>query len=125
MLNHGELVLHTDQVAELSHRLAAPVKIAEFALAVKGGGVPNDMIMDVCFIRVRGDNEGVLSLRKPHGKLISDFVGQLRRDLSGFKGLANLIGDHIALLGPACKLPVLPFREQELHSISAVLGSQA
>lgn len=35
MLDYGELMLHADQVAELSYRLAAPVKIAEFTLAVK------------------------------------------------------------------------------------------
>lgn len=73
------------------------------------------MIMDMRFIRMGGNDKSVLSFGEPHGKFIADFVGQLRRDLSGFEGLTNLIGDHIALLGPAGKLPVLPLGEQELH----------
>ena len=39
-------------------------------------------------------------MRNRGGKLIANFVGFLRRDLSGLEGLAHLVGDHVALLLP-------------------------
>ncbi len=55
------------------------------------------------------------ALEKAHGERIAHAVCLLRRDLTGLKGLAHLIGDHVALLLPAGEGFVLPLREQKLR----------
>ena len=107
MFDHRELILHTDQVTEFSHCLSASVKIAEFTLAVEGGGVPNNMIVNMRFVCVGGNDKCVIPFCEPHGELISDFVCQLRRDFSRFEGLAYLIRNNVVLLRPSCKLSIL------------------
>ena len=54
-----------------------------------------------------------LPFGKPHGKLITDFIGFLGGDLSGFERLPNLISDHITFLpAPGGKF-VLAFGEHK------------
>jgi len=42
------------------------------------------MVVDVLPVRVRRNDKSVLAFREPHGKLITDLVGFLGGDLSGF-----------------------------------------
>ena len=112
--DHGEPMLGADGVAEPCDGPAGAEKIAELMLAVQRGGVPDDVIMNVLFVGVRGNEKGVSSVQKPLGKLIAYAVRVLRRDLSGLKGLAHLIGDHVALLLPAGEGFVLPLGVKEL-----------
>ncbi len=113
--DYGEPVLGADGVAEPCHRPAGAEKIAKLVLAVQRGGVPDDVIMDVLFVGVRGDEKGVSAFQKPLGKLIAYAVRVLRRDLTGLEGLAHLIGDHVALLLPAGEGFVLPLGEKKLR----------
>ena len=113
--NHGEPMLGADGVAEPCDGPAGAEKIAELVLAVQRGGVPDDVIMNVLFVGVRGDEKGVSSFQKPLGKLIAYAVRVLRRDLTGLEGLAYLIGDHVALLLPAGEGFVLPLGEKKLR----------
>ena len=73
------------------------------------------MIMNVLFIGVRGNEKGVSSFQKPLGKLIAHTVCVLRRDLSGLKGLAHLIGDHVVSLLPPCDGLVLALGVKKLR----------
>ena len=73
------------------------------------------MIMNVLFVGVRGNEKGVSAFQKPLGKFIAHTVCFLRRDLSGLKGLAHLIGDHVALLLPPGDGLVLPLGEKKLR----------
>ena len=98
--DYGEPMLGADGVAEPCDRPAGAEKIAELVLAVQRGGVPDDVIVNVLFIGVRGNEKGVSSFQKPLGKLIAHAVCVLRRDLSRLKGLAHLIGDHVVPLLP-------------------------
>lgn len=113
--DYGEPMLGADGVAEPCDRPARAEKIAELVLAVQRGGVPDDVIVNVLFVGVRGNEKGVSSFQKPLGKLIAHAVRLLRCDLSGLKGLAHLIGDHVALLLPAGEGFVLPLGEQKLR----------
>jgi len=74
MFDHRELILHADQIAELSHCLSASVEIAEFALAVESSGVPNNMIVDMRLVRVGGYDKCMLPFGETHGELIADFI---------------------------------------------------
>ena len=107
-------MLGADGVAEPCHRPAGAEKIAELVLAVQRCGVPDDVIMDVLFVGVRGDEKGVSSFQKPLGKLIAYAVRILRRDLSGLKGLAHLIGNHVVPLLPPGDGLVLALGVKEL-----------
>ena len=108
-------MLGADGVAEPCHRPAGAEKIAELMLAVQRGGVPDDVIVDVLFVGVRGNEKGVSSFQKPLGKLIAYAVRVLRRDLTGLKGLAHLIGDHVVPLLPSGDGLVLPFGVKKLR----------
>ena len=108
-------MLGADDVAEPCDGPAGAEKIAELVLAVQRGGVPDDVIMNVLFIGVRGNEKGVSAFQKPLGKLISHAVCFLRRDLTGLKGLSHLIGDHVVPLLPAGEVFVLPLGEQKLR----------
>ena len=93
-------MLGADGIAEPCDGPAGAKKITELVLAVQRGGVPDDVIVNVLFVGVRGNEKGVSAFQKPLGKLIAYAVRVLRRDLSGLKGLAHLIGDHVVPLLP-------------------------
>ena len=107
-------MLGADGVAEPCDGPAGAEKIPKLPLAVQCGGVPDDVIMNVLFIGVRGYEKGVSAFQKPLGKLIAYAVCFLRRDLTGLKGLAHLIGNHVVPLLPPCDGLVLPLGEKEL-----------
>lgn len=64
---------------------------------------------------MRGNEKGVSSFQKPLGKLIAHAVRLLRCDLSGLKGLAHLIGDHVVPLLPPCDGLVLALGVKKLR----------
>ncbi len=108
-------MLGADGVAEPCDGPAGAEKIAELVIAVQRGGVPDDVIMNVLFVGVRGYEKGVSPFQKPLGKLIAYAVRVLRRDLTGLEGLAHLIGDHIMPLFPPGDGLVLPLGEKKLR----------
>lgn len=65
------------------------------------------MIMHMGSIRVRYHDKSILSFGKPKGQFMPQPVCFLRRDLSRFEGLADLIGDHLMLLPPTGDLLIL------------------
>ena len=113
--DYGEPMLGADGVAEPCDRPAGAEKIAELVLAVQRGGVPDDVIVNVLFVGVRGNEKGMSAFQKPLGKLIAYAVRVLRRDLSGLKGLAHLIGDHVMPLLPPCDGLVLALGVKKLR----------
>ena len=58
-------------------------------------------------------DKGMVAFQKAHGQLSPYFIGFLRCDLTGLKGLANLIGYHIMLLLSARDMLILPFGKQK------------
>ena len=65
--DYGEPMLGADGVAEPCDGPARAEKIAELMLAVQRGGVPDDVIMNVLFVGVRGNEKGVSPFQKPLG----------------------------------------------------------
>ena len=112
--DYGEPMLGADVVAEPCDGPAGAEKIPKFSLAVQRGGVPDDVIVNMPRVGMGSYKKGVSSFQKPLGKLIAHAVRLLRCDLSGLKGLAHLIGDHVALLLPAGEGFVLALGVKEL-----------
>lgn len=54
-------MLHTDQVAQLPDCHGAAPEVPEFPGAVKTGGVPVNMVMNMLLVRVSADDEGVVA----------------------------------------------------------------
>ena len=108
-------MLGADGVAEPCHRPARAEEIAELMLAVQRGGVPDDVIVNVLFVGVRGNEKGMSAFQKPLGKLIAYAVRVLRRDLTRLEGLAHLIGDHVVPLLPPGDGLVLPLGVKKLR----------
>ena len=79
-------------------------------------------------IRVRCHDKGILSFGKPKGQLMPQSVCFLRRDLSRFEGLADLIGDHFMLLPPTGDLLILTLGQHKLfvhgHRVTLIAGDQ-
>ena len=70
-----------------------PVEIPESLVAVRGDGMEDDMIMNMGFVCVSGNDERVFALGETHTKFIAQLAGQLRCDLTGLEGLPDLVGD--------------------------------
>ena len=64
------------------------------------------MIVDVLAVCVGANEKGIVALRPAHGRFIAYPVGLLRGDLSGQKGLPDLIAQHIGVP------PLLPSRDR-------------
>ena len=71
------------------------------------------MIVNVFPVRVSGNDKRILTLGKPHGKLITDLVGFLGSDLSGLERLPNLIGNHVTFLSAPSDKFILPFGQHK------------
>ncbi len=97
-----------EQVAQLASCFCAAPEVAKLARAIQGGGVPDDVIVDMPLIYVGGYHEGVLPLREARCELIANLVRLLRRYFPGLEGLTNLIINHITLLRSAGDFLVLP-----------------
>ena len=73
------------------------------------------MIVNVSFVDMGADNVGVIAFGEALGQLTAQTVRVLRCDLSGNKGLPQMVGDHIILAAhSAGLLGVLIFGEKEL-----------
>ena len=59
------------------------------------------------------NDKGILALGKPHGKFITDLVGFLGSDFSGFERLPNLVGNHIIFLSAPGHQFILAFGEHK------------
>ena len=88
----------------------------------------HDVRMDVVFVYMSTDKKCVFSFQKPFGQLIPDPVGFLRRDLTRLERLADLIGDHIAVLFASSDGFILPLGKKKLRiggvRITLVCGDQ-
>ena len=113
--DYGEPMLGADGVTEPCDRPAGAEKIPKLPLAVQCGGVPDDVIVDMPRVGMGSHKKGVPALEEAQGERIAHAICFLRRDLTGLKGLAHLIGDHVALLLPAGEGFVLPLGEQKLR----------
>ena len=91
-------MFQTNQVAQPLHRKGGKPEIFELPGPIQGGGIINNMIVNVRPVGVGGNDKSVFALQKTLGKLVADAVGFLRRDLPRLEGLPHLIGDHIAFL---------------------------
>mgnify|MGYP000455965320 CR=1 FL=1 len=83
------------------------------------------MIVNMGFVDMGADDIGVIALGEALGQLTAQTVRVLRCDLSGNKGLPQMVGDHIILAAhSAGLLGVLIFGEKELgiggHVVAAV-----
>ncbi len=88
----------------------------------------HDVRMDVVFICMGADKKCVFAFQKPLCQFIPDPVGFLRRDLTRLEGLADLIGDHIAVLFAPGDGSVLPLCKKKLRiggvRVTLVCGDQ-
>lgn len=84
-------------IVEPPHGPGAAPEVSELPVTVQVDRVPDDVVADIGLVDVGADDKGVVSFGKPAGKLLAQPVCFLRRDLSGDKGLAQVVGDHIVL----------------------------
>ena len=73
---------------------------------VQGGGVIDDVIVDVSFVRVGCHHKGVLALCPAYGVFIAQSIGLFRGDLTGLEGLPNLIGNDVGIRVQSCLLMI-------------------
>ena len=114
ILDNGQLMLDTHPVREPPHRKAGADEVVKLPGTVKGRGVVINMIMNVALVDVGTNEKLVLSLCPAHGRFIADFVGFLRRDLTGRERLPDLKEQSPALHGPARFRLVLAFCQEKL-----------
>ena len=61
IFNDGKPVLNADQVAHLPNCHGAAPEVPDFLCAVKTGGVPVNVIVDVLPVHVGADNKGMVA----------------------------------------------------------------
>ena len=77
-------------------------------------GRTDDMVMNVMLIGMGAYDKGVLPFRKPHGQFIPQPVRFTGRDLARYKGLPQMIRDHVVFSAlPPCILEVFPFGQKK------------
>ncbi len=116
MLDHGQVIFQTYPVREPPQSPRRPPEVPEFPSIVQRDRIVINVVMDMFFIRVSGNEKGVFALCPAHGCFIAYPVCLLRGNLPGGKGLADLIAEHIRLplLFPARDSLILCLGEQEL-----------
>ena len=102
-------MLQTDNVAESLQGNSGKPEIPELPVTIQIGGIKNDMIVDVSPVHMRCHNKRMLSLGESHTGFISNFIRFLRCNLSGLKGLADLISNDISLGLPPCFFQIIYF----------------
>lgn len=90
------------------------MKISEFSVTVKIRGIVYDVIMDMSFIYMSCNYKSMSPLSPAHSRFISDSVGFLRCDFSGFKSLPDLIGNHIIIILPTGIMLIFSFCKSKL-----------
>ena len=65
ILYNGISVFDADGIIEPPHRPRRTEKVPEFPVMVQGGGVPDDVIMDVGFVHMGADDKDLLIKVKP------------------------------------------------------------
>ena len=107
----GQIIFKANAVREPPHRTARADEVPELPGAVQRGRIVINVIVDVCLVRVGGNEKGILALCPAHRRFIADTVGLLWCDLPGLERLADLIAQHIRVpsLLPACGGFVLCF----------------
>ena len=81
----GQIIFKANAVREPPHRTARADEVPELPGAVQRGRVIINVIMDVCLVRVSGNEKGIFALCPAHRRFIADAVGLLRRDLPGLE----------------------------------------
>ena len=116
-------MLQADQIAQPLHRKGGKPEIFEFPGPIQGSGIINNVVVDVRPVGVGGNDKSVFSLQKTFGKLVTDAVGFLRRNLPRLERLPHLISDNITFLAAPGGLLVQPFRQQKffVHGQRAAL----
>ena len=94
-LHDGVAVLDADGVAQTVDGAGATPKVAELAVTLQRGGVPDNMVVDVSFVNVGADDESVFAFGKTPGQLHAQAVGFFRRNLARNEGLPQVVSDHI------------------------------
>ena len=108
-----QAMLQADHIAQSLNGKTGEEEVVELSGSVQGGGVINDVVMNVSLVDVGCHNEGVFALRPSYGGFIANLIGFLRCDLTGLEGLADLIGDHIVALLSAGDVLILPLGQQK------------
>ncbi len=97
ILHDGVTVLNADGVVEPPHGAAAASKVSEFPSLTERGEVPNHMIVNMGFVDMGADDICMIAFGEALGQLADQPVRFLRCDLTGNKGLPQMIGNHIIL----------------------------
>ena len=90
-------MLQADNVAESLQGNSGKPKVPELPVTIQIGGIENDMIMNMSPVHMRRHNKRMLPLGESHTSFISYFICFLRCNLSGLKGLADLISNDISI----------------------------
>ena len=107
-------MLQADLIAELLQRESDEPAVFEFPVAGETGGIKDDVIVDVCAVRMGCDNECVLSMCEAHRRFVSDPVCLLLGNLAGLKRLPDLVCYDIARNLPPGNAEILFLGEQKL-----------
>lgn len=102
-------MLQTEFIADPAQSPGGTPEVAEFPGTFQIYRTYDDVIMNMMLVYVRTDNKSVVSLRQPHGKLLADLVGFLRRHFPRLKCLPEVIGNHIIRTpDSASEIDILP-----------------
>ena len=118
-------MLRANQIAQPCYCFSRTKEVSEFSFAIKRGGIPNDMVMNVSLVCMSAYDEGVFAFEKAGCEIITDLICFFRRDFAGFERLANLICDHIVYFVFPCKILVLPFCKSKLRINSSIVAGIA
>ena len=95
ILHDGVAVLDADGITESADRSGTAPEVTEFSGFIQGGGVPDDMVMNMGFVNVCADDKGMIAFCESPCKFATKTIGLLRGDLTGTERLTEMVGNHI------------------------------
>ena len=98
VIDDRQLMLRADQVAEFTDGFSTVPEVTEFPLAVKCGGIPYDMVMNVVTVDVGTHDESMLAFEKSLSEFVADAIGFFGGHFARLERLADLVGNDIVLL---------------------------
>ena len=115
IFDNGQTVLNADGIAQMPDCLCTAPEVSELSVTIQVDGTPNDVIMDMGFVDVGTDNKGMFAFGEAFGKVNAQFVGFLRRNLTGTEGLTDVIGNYIVFsTHPSGSSNILPLCQEKL-----------
>ena len=116
ILHDGVTVLDADGIIQSADCSGAAPEVSELSGFIQGGGVPDNMVMNMGFVNVCADNKGMIAFCESPCQFAAKPIGFFWGDLTRTERLTEMIGNHIIFATDSAGLfYILLLRQKNLN----------